>query len=113
MLSYLRGNRDFLVHFIKTRIPLLRPYSNHDATYLLWVDTSALAPYLSQGVEAATFFLENAQVAVSDGRDFGVFHHVRINFGCPRGRLQIGLENMERAINDVVTAAEKSPRAKD
>jgi len=107
MLSYLKSNRDFLHHFFSTRLPLLKPYPNHDATYLLWVDTSALAPYLKQGEEAAEFFMREAKVAVSDGRDFGAKHHVRINFGCPRARLLEGLEKMEKAVNELVAAREK------
>lgn len=56
-------------------------YPNHDATYLLWVNTAGLAPYLPKGGDPASFFMEHAKVAVSDGRDFGAHHHVRINFG--------------------------------
>lgn len=60
-------------------------YPNHDATYLLWVDTAGLAPYLPKGGDPASFFIEHAKVAVSDGRDFGAHHHVRINFGALYG----------------------------
>ncbi len=107
MLSYLRGNRDFMVDFLARRMPLLKPYPNHDATYLLWVDTSALAPYLGQGVDPASFFMEQAKVAVSDGRDFGAHHHIRVNFGCPRARLLEGLEKMEQAVNAAVAQGVK------
>jgi cysteine-S-conjugate beta-lyase len=74
---------------------------------LLWVDTSGLAPYLPKGGDPASFFMEHAKVAVSDGRDFGAHHHVRINFGCPRARLQEGLDKMEAAYKAAVAAGEQ------
>lgn len=108
MLCYLVGNRDFLIDFLETRMQgLLKTYPNHDATYLQWVDTSGLAPYLPQGMDPATFFMEKAKVAVSDGRDFGAKNHVRINFGCPRARLLEGLEKMEAAVKEVVKEGKK------
>jgi len=42
---------------------------------------------------------------------FGVFHHFRVNLSCPRARLHFELENMERAICEVVVMAKKGPRA--
>lgn len=73
-------------------------YPNHDATYLLWVDTAGLAPYLPKGGDPASFFMEHAKVAVSDGRDFGAHHHVRINFGEFRG-VEIGESRRGKGLN--------------
>lgn len=47
----------------------------------MWLDCRDLMPYLPKGSDPATFFMENAKVALSDGRDFGAHAHIRINFG--------------------------------
>lgn len=114
------------------------------------MDTSGLAPYLPKGGDPASFFMDRAKVAVSDGRDFGAHHHVRINFGeygsgwwrmgrpldslllllwilwpvncpflaltptqhtaspgCPRARLEEGLQKMEAAYKAAVAAGKR------
>lgn len=90
-LDYLRGNRDLLV----ARINAMKGLStvNLAATYLAWVDASALP------VDNPHAFFEQAGVGLSPGADFGNAKFVRINFGCNRGLLTKALDRMENAIN--------------
>ncbi len=93
LLAYLRGNRDFLYDFVKTRLaPLtLLPM---DATYLAWLDARAL------GVDNLQKFFEEAGVGLSPGSIFGEAGrgYVRLNFGCPRATLEEALKRMEKAL---------------
>ena len=83
-LSYLRGNRDYLVTEIAkiSGLKLLTP----QATFLAWIDASGL------GVENPQKHFEDLGVGPSPGADFGDKSCVRINFGCPRSELERAIE---------------------
>ncbi len=94
ILAYLRRNRDDLVEFIRQSMPgITMPMP--EGTYLAWLDcrkTGLDDPY--------RFFLENAKVALNDGRMFGPGGEgfVRLNFGCPHSMLMEGLHRMKNAL---------------
>jgi cystathionine beta-lyase len=92
LLSYLRGNRDLLEREIAARFPgAIMP--RIEATAIAWIDFRPL------GIrDPHAFFLENAKVALSDGKGFSGEGFVRLNFGCRRAMLLEALERMERAI---------------
>ena len=94
LLAYLKDNRDYLESELKRRFP--RAILPHlEATYLQWVD---FTPY-GEDV-TASYFLENAQVFLTDGADFGDPRYVRINFGTRREVLTQALDRMERSLAD-------------
>jgi cystathionine beta-lyase len=96
--SYLTSNRDFLVDYVTTHMPKVRT-TIPQATYLGWLDFTQVpikdSPY--------DFFLNEARVALSDGKIFGEEGkgHVRINFGTSRKILQQGLDRMRRALHSI------------
>ncbi|MBJ7538320.1 MalY/PatB family protein [Marinomonas transparens] len=92
LLKYLVGNRDFLQQYLAST-PL--KMSHLPATYLAWIDVSAL-----QLSDPYTFFLE-AGIGVSDGKDFGNSNYLRLNFGCPRSRLEEAVKRIEKALKKV------------
>jgi cystathionine beta-lyase len=94
LIAYLRGNRDFLADFISREVPGVRIQAPIEATYLAWLDVSAL------GLEHPVKNFEAAGVGLSDGVPFGAKPgtHVRINFGCPRSTLAEGLARMRAAV---------------
>ena len=91
LLTYLRGNRDLIQAFLRDRMPKIR-MTPLQATYLAWLDVRGLE------LDHAVKYFEEAGVGLSDGLDFGAPGYVRLNFGCPRARLQEGLERMARAL---------------
>ena len=62
------------------------------STYLAWFDVSQLK------IKNPTAFFEDNGVGLSDGAPFGGAQHVRLNFGCPRSRLEVALEKIIRAV---------------
>jgi cystathionine beta-lyase len=90
LLSYLRGNRDWLCDRIN-RLPGLAVIPP-EATFLAWVDASGLAAADVQEV------FERAGVGPSPGRDFGWPAFVRLNFGCPRSLLEEAVERLNRTL---------------
>lgn len=96
VLGYLEANRDFLVDFVRLRMPQIT-VGKPEGTYLAWMDCRDAELHS----EPPTFFLERAQVALSDGRSFGPGGEgfVRVNFGCPRPVLAQALERMASALD--------------
>ena len=95
LLKYLDQNRQLVVEFTKANIPEIRVHSP-EGTYLAWLDCSALN--LKEG--PYKFILENAKVALNDGKMFGgnSSGFVRLNFGCPKSVLIKALNQMAISI---------------
>jgi cystathionine beta-lyase len=83
LLTYLRGNRDFLLDYLAREIPGIRVEAPIEATYLAWLNLEALHG-----------------VGLSEGAYFGApkGHYVRLNFGCPRATLAEALHRMKTAV---------------
>lgn len=81
LVAYLDGNRNLLAALLEEKLPGVR-YSPPEATYLAWLDCSALQ--LSE--DPASVFLERGRVALEPGRKFSRDHGswVRLNFGTSR-----------------------------
>lgn len=92
LLQYLRGNYKLLYNFIQTELPQIK-FRPMEATYLAWFDVSAL------GMEKPAQFFEQNGVGLSDGTPFDGKEHLRLNFGCPRVRLEEGLQRMKSAVD--------------
>ena len=94
LLATLRGNRDFLAEFIARDLPGVALEAPIEATYLGWLNVSAL------GLSNPVAHFEAHGVGLSDGAPFGSppGRHVRINFGCPRSTLAEALRRMKTAV---------------
>jgi cysteine-S-conjugate beta-lyase len=93
LLAYLRGNRDLIVSTL-AGIPSVRLEAPIQATYLAWLNVSDLK------LAKPTEHFEKHGVGLSDGAPFGAAPgtYVRLNFGCPRARLQEGLARIRAAV---------------
>lgn len=92
LLAYLRGNAQFLHQYLTHHLPGL-PTTPVEATYLAWVDVTAL------GMDDPVGYFEEHGVGFSDGKFFGTPGYIRINFGCPRSTLEEGLKRMKTAVD--------------
>ena len=90
-LSYLKDNRDFLVEYVREKLPSIR-MTQMEGTYLGWLDCR------QSGITGNPFhfFLKEAKVALNDGIECGKGGEgfVRLNFACPRKMLAEGLDRM-------------------
>jgi cystathionine beta-lyase len=98
LLRYLEANRDLVVDFVRSSLPGIE-VSRPEALYLAWLDCRQA----SIPGNAASFFLEEARVALTDGATFGMAGEgfVRINFACPRSRLLEALRRMKTALTSI------------
>ncbi|HEY1109291.1 MAG TPA: PatB family C-S lyase [Opitutaceae bacterium] len=94
LLAYLRGNRDYLLKTIASELPGIRVEAPVEATYLLWINVSAL------GLADPIAHFEQYGVGLSEGAFFGApkGSHVRMNFGCTRATLQEAMRRMKAAL---------------
>jgi cystathionine beta-lyase len=94
--EYLTQNRDFLLESLDHYFPTIKS-SCPEATYLAWLDCREL----NLAGSPHEFFLKQARVAFNDGVPFGPGGKgfVRLNFGCPRTRLQEALQRMKNALD--------------
>jgi cysteine-S-conjugate beta-lyase len=98
ILTYLKGNRDWLAETLAREIPgvaLRLP----EATYLAWLDCSAL----KLSGPAGQFFLDRARVGLNAGETFGERYaaFARLNFASPRPVLQEIVGRMAEAVRGV------------
>ena len=90
LLSYLADNFMYLEAAIADIPGLeLRPLQ---ATYLAWIDASAL------GLGNAQAYFEEHGVGLSAGEQFGEPGFLRLNFACPRQTLEEGVRRMATAV---------------
>jgi len=96
VIDYLDGNRVALRDLLDEHLPEVR-YEIPDATYIGWLDCSAL------GIEGsiADFFRTEAGVTLTDGAlcGRGYEQHVRIIFAMPRPILEEAVIAMARAVH--------------
>ena len=95
LLGALQSNRDLLVKFIYESMPGVK-MSIPEGTYLAWLDCRELANI----GDPHKFFLNEAKVALNDGREFGKAGEgfLRMNFGCPESMLIEALLRMKLAL---------------
>lgn len=94
LIAYLRGNIDYAVNFVNSRIPGAVATAP-EGTYLVWADVSALAASLGlKDGELAPRLEDQGRVKFTAGSVFGTggSGFVRINVACPRAILSEGLE---------------------
>lgn len=94
LLATLRGNRDFLLEFVRRELPGVSIEAPIEATYLAWLNVRAL------NLTDPIAHFEAHGVGLSDGAFFGApkGHYVRLNFGCPRATLEQALQRMKKAV---------------
>jgi len=91
LMQYLKVNKALLREEI-SKIDGLS-LQGPDATYLAWIDCS------ESGLDEPSDFFINAGVGVHRGEWFGDSNFVRLNFGCPRSRLEEALNRIKKAFS--------------
>ncbi len=90
LLQYLRDNYAYLQDEFSAIDGM--ELQDLDATYLAWIDASAL------GLNDTAGFFEQHGVGFSAGEQFEQAHHLRLNFACPRSTLEQALQRIKSAV---------------
>ena len=92
--KYIFENKKRAADFVKENIPQIRVVPS-DATYLLWLDCSALS---GSAAEAAQYIRNKTGLYLSEGSQYGSCgeNFLRINVACPRSVLEDGLIRLQK-----------------
>lgn len=95
LLEYLKGNAEFVLNFVKQRIPGIKAYLP-ESTYLLWLDFSEFG-LTDKELEAR--IEDKAKLALNPGTEYGTEYgqYMRLNIACPRFYLEEGMEKLAAA----------------
>lgn len=93
--AYLWDNYDLLRREFALHLPQC-PVSLLEATYLVWVDVTALT---DDATRLERRLVEEARVHVNGGDMYGDNRYIRINLACPRERLEEGLKRIFANLN--------------
>jgi len=98
LLTYLEGNRAFLLDAFERELPQLKMLKP-EACYLAWIDFRALG--LSDKA-IADLLVNKARLALDPGLKFGEegTGFQRLNFGCPRSVLAEAVDRLKKAISE-------------
>ena len=99
MLTYVQGNIDEVVSYIKENIPQLKVIIPQ-ASYLVFIDFSALQLNQKDIVALCT---NRAHLALNDGSIYGEEGngYMRINLACPRSVVRQALAQLKNAITSI------------
>lgn len=97
LLDYLEGNIDYTWDYLKKNIPEIH-FLKPESTYLLWLDCRELG---LSGDELQTFMVQEAGLALNDGRGFGPEGggYMRMNIACPRATIKRALGQLKAAVD--------------
>jgi len=95
LMEYLTGNISLLEEYVNQHLPkikVIRP----ESTFLVWLDCSKME---MNDQDLNNFFLNEAKVGFNPGAMFGPggSGFMRMNIGCPKSTLLLGLERMKSA----------------
>ena len=97
MLGYVQGNIDFIVDFLKTNIPQIKPMIP-EASFLIWLDCKELG---METDDLFDFFAQKAGLGLNKGTTFGQGgeYHLRLNVATPRLILKKAMKQLSKAVN--------------
>lgn len=99
LLAYLEGNLRFALDYVHREMPLMDARMP-EGCYFLWtgfermgVDDDAMQRTL----------IEQGRVAIMPGTTYGATCRLRFHVGCPRSKVERGLEGMKRAYDELLS----------
>ncbi|MBQ5493257.1 MAG: hypothetical protein IIT79_01595, partial [Aeriscardovia sp.] len=101
--NYLWGNVDHAKEFLASSIPEIKPVPLQ-ATYLMWLDCSALLPAASgkSAVDLADYLEKDTGLILLPGDRFrgNGRKFLRMNVACPRSELDDALGRLQKGVSD-------------
>lgn len=98
--SYVASNAQQVIDFAKEFMPEVK-IARQEGTFLMWLDMSCLKKTSS---ELTMILAKDYGIAVGDGSHYGkeAEGFLRLNIGCARTILQIGLDALKKAYDDLL-----------
>ena len=100
LLAYIKGNYDYMKDYCERHLPDF-PIARLEATYLVWMDCTALG-LKSEALEEK--LIEDVSLWLNAGTMYGAHDgegYMRWNIACPRTLLEEGLERFSRFVRNI------------
>ena len=100
MLDYVQKNIEYIADYLKNNIPQVVPMIP-EASFLVWLDCKKLG---METDELHQFFSLKAGLGLNKGTIFGAGgeYHLRLNVACSRRILEQAMEQLKKAVDDVM-----------
>ncbi|MDE6403677.1 MAG: aminotransferase class I/II-fold pyridoxal phosphate-dependent enzyme, partial [Muribaculaceae bacterium] len=95
LISYIHDNYRYLAQRVRNDLPMVK-LARLEATYLAWLDVSALGIDDEQLEE---YLMEHDKVWVNAGSMYGARGYIRVNMATSRQQLAEGLDRVVRGLN--------------
>lgn len=97
--DYIDQNISYVTQFLQNEFPQIKVVDSQ-ATYLMWLDVSALNFSMEQLQDA---LIHVGKVAIMDGKVYGGNGNrfLRLNVGCPRSKVIEGLKRLKQGIHSL------------
>ncbi len=97
--AYLLDNHRYVQQTLHDRFPQIH-YDIPDSTYLAWID---LGPLQLDMNALNQRLVTHYKVAIMQGKNYGELgkYHIRLNLGCSRNKVELGLDALINAIEDL------------
>ena len=111
LCDYIRGNMEYIQKFIRENLPDFR-FEILQATYLAWIDARNV-PFTTEEIQDA--LVNVGKVAIMRGEVYGENgkKYLRLNAGCPRSKLEDGLQRFKTAMDWLYEAKKKDQPVTD
>ena len=98
--DYLEANLKFIAREMNSAFPVLN-WTPPEATYLAWID---LRPLNIDDRALQNVLIEQQKVAIMPGYTYGNegIGFIRLNAGCPRSKLEQGVQRLIAGINTLL-----------
>lgn len=99
LVEYVRGNMRFLKECVDGELQDFGVrFTIPEATYLAWMDVSRVP---AAGKELQKAFITVGKVGIMAGEVYGGPGYLRMNLGCPRTKLEEGIERMKKGLKSL------------
>lgn len=100
LMAYVEENYYIVEEFMKNHMPEVKVYKP-EATYFIWMDFTFLG---MTNAELTSFFEDKVKIIVVQGHTLGSGGEgfIRLNVGCPKQTLQLGLQRMKNAYDQFI-----------
>lgn len=95
LVEYIKGNMQVVERFIKDNFNDIS-FTIPEATYLAWLDLTKV-PFTMQEIQEA--LITEGKVGIMDGNHYGKDKYLRMNIGCPRSKVEEGLQRLKKALD--------------
>lgn len=99
--AYIRQNMHYILAFLQEQLPQIR-FEVPQATYLAWMDISQLG-VSSEDLQQAC--VQYGHVGIMSGTTYGDERFMRMCVGCPRTKLERGLQGLLRGVRGLKEAS--------